>query len=363
MAKRFNVPPNWPTPPQGWTPEPGWQPDPAWGPAPEGWQLWVEQEETAATPREEAEPGAGSAEPAGSPAEVNGGQYRANYEQAYQQQASAAQPGAAKKFLSSTAGILSIIGLVLLALIVALALVIGEFFRSSLDSDQQGTDSSGGSSQIFGQSEQAEGETQQTGGEVKEYKGSGDQIIEISKPDGKDSSAWLEYEFKAKPDESFQVFSVAGKSSSDELSFYLHYLPEGDTSGSTWIDTEKRDRTEKIEVRATGDWVIRLHSVVDAPAHKVGDTIKGGYKGSNYIGDQAFTLDGGASKVKIKHKTTEEDAGLMVTALNPESGTWNTIDRTSGQEYEVSINIKDLPDKTAIKVDSQDGLEWEITFE
>ncbi|WP_172119967.1 hypothetical protein [Actinomyces faecalis] len=45
MSPRFNPPPNWPAPPEGFVPPPGWQPDPSWGPVPEGWQLWVDEEE------------------------------------------------------------------------------------------------------------------------------------------------------------------------------------------------------------------------------------------------------------------------------------------------------------------------------
>ena len=41
----FNPPPNWPQPPENWSPPAGWRPDPAWGPAPEGWQLWVEEQQ------------------------------------------------------------------------------------------------------------------------------------------------------------------------------------------------------------------------------------------------------------------------------------------------------------------------------
>lgn len=44
MPARYNPPPNWPPPPAGWTPPQGWTPDPAWGPAPQGWQLWVEDQ-------------------------------------------------------------------------------------------------------------------------------------------------------------------------------------------------------------------------------------------------------------------------------------------------------------------------------
>ncbi|WP_273652569.1 hypothetical protein [Cellulomonas fimi] len=52
--QRLNPPPNWPTPPDGWTPPPGWQPDPAWGPPPEGWQLWLPDEDGPARRRQDA---------------------------------------------------------------------------------------------------------------------------------------------------------------------------------------------------------------------------------------------------------------------------------------------------------------------
>lgn len=44
---KFNPPPGWPLPP-GWSPPSGWTPDPSWPPAPQGWVLWVEDEEPGA---------------------------------------------------------------------------------------------------------------------------------------------------------------------------------------------------------------------------------------------------------------------------------------------------------------------------
>lgn len=38
---RFNPPPGWPQPPPGWVPPSGWKPDSAWPAMPEGWQLWL----------------------------------------------------------------------------------------------------------------------------------------------------------------------------------------------------------------------------------------------------------------------------------------------------------------------------------
>lgn len=63
MARTFNPPPNWPKPPEGWEPPPGWQPDPAWGPAPEGWELWIDDQHT---------PGAVSAGDSGDGTEAHG---------------------------------------------------------------------------------------------------------------------------------------------------------------------------------------------------------------------------------------------------------------------------------------------------
>lgn len=47
---RFNSPPGWPQPPSDWTPPPGWKPDPAWPPLPDGWQLWIPDEDAQPTP-------------------------------------------------------------------------------------------------------------------------------------------------------------------------------------------------------------------------------------------------------------------------------------------------------------------------
>jgi len=55
---RFNPPPGWPQPPAGWVPPPGWTPDPAWPQLPEGWKLWLPDDNTPAddTPESESDP-------------------------------------------------------------------------------------------------------------------------------------------------------------------------------------------------------------------------------------------------------------------------------------------------------------------
>ncbi|HEY7051739.1 MAG TPA: hypothetical protein VH496_06335 [Mycobacterium sp.] len=45
---RINPPPNWPQPPKGWQPPEGWRPDASWPPPPPGWQLWLDDEQSAA---------------------------------------------------------------------------------------------------------------------------------------------------------------------------------------------------------------------------------------------------------------------------------------------------------------------------
>lgn len=63
---RFNPPPGWPQPPAGWTPPPSWKPDPAWPPMPEGWQLWLPDEDTSA-PSTPPAPDPGAADLPGQP--------------------------------------------------------------------------------------------------------------------------------------------------------------------------------------------------------------------------------------------------------------------------------------------------------
>lgn len=66
---RFNPPPGWPRPPDGWTPPEGWKPDPSWPAPPPGWNLWLTDEDVAATTVEEN--GEASADrPSAGPADV-----------------------------------------------------------------------------------------------------------------------------------------------------------------------------------------------------------------------------------------------------------------------------------------------------
>jgi hypothetical protein len=42
---RFNPPPGWPTPPRGWLPPAGWVPDASWPTPPDGWQLFIHDDD------------------------------------------------------------------------------------------------------------------------------------------------------------------------------------------------------------------------------------------------------------------------------------------------------------------------------
>ncbi|MGW0231574.1 DUF4041 domain-containing protein [Actinopolymorpha singaporensis] len=71
---KFNPPPGWPTPPPGWSPPPGWKPSPSWPDPPPGWQLWLPDDDAAATEEptadEVATHGDGSPDTAETPASL-----------------------------------------------------------------------------------------------------------------------------------------------------------------------------------------------------------------------------------------------------------------------------------------------------
>ena len=60
---RFNAPPDWPTPPLGWTPPDGWRPSATWPAPPEGWELWLPDEDESAQAPEPADPSAPTSAP------------------------------------------------------------------------------------------------------------------------------------------------------------------------------------------------------------------------------------------------------------------------------------------------------------
>ncbi len=47
---KYNPPPGWPQPPAGWTPPADWRADPSWPPMPDGWVLWLPDEDASAPP-------------------------------------------------------------------------------------------------------------------------------------------------------------------------------------------------------------------------------------------------------------------------------------------------------------------------
>ncbi len=61
MTMRFNPPPGWPTPPKGWIPPTGWGPDSSWPAPPDGWQLWLPDDDAIASPADAVHNAAASA--------------------------------------------------------------------------------------------------------------------------------------------------------------------------------------------------------------------------------------------------------------------------------------------------------------
>lgn len=298
----------------------------------------------------------GQAPYAGSQPYTQGG---APYQQAnpYSQTAAATvASGGKKNFFATGAGILTIIGAVLVALVIALVSVliigVGSSSSDSADSsyskgetyeDEYGT--------VYGTDTSA---THEDGSTI--YSGSGNQIFDIEKPDGSESVAWLEYEFTG--EDEYSSINFSSLDGDGELTSSVIDVDFGQKlTGSYWIDAEQiydGDYTQTLQIEAEGDWVIKLHPVSKAPVLKTGEKISG-------TSAQAFLYEPDTASTLKATFTTDDHGDLQIYAQGEDfEQAADMLITTNQNGYEGSVSMPE--GKQYISVSSYSGT-WELTFE
>lgn len=290
--------------------------------------------------------------------------------------ATAAANGSGKKnFFATGAGIVTIIGALLVVLIIALVstLIIGGGSKetsSSSDSYYSSSDESSASSDESA-SESDDSETVEEYGVTygkdvqvtdedgsKVYTGNGNQIFTIEKPEGLESVAWLEYDFKGEDEYSYISFRTL--SANDDLTgSIIDSTFEQNSTGSYWLDarTIYDDKyTEKLKVEAEGDWTIKVHPLSKAPVKKIGDSISG-----NAAAAFVYEPDA-ASNVKATFKAADEYGGdlQMTTQAEDLAPASKTLINTDQDDFEGSASMPE--GKQYVSVSAYSGT-WELTFE
>ncbi|WP_129358545.1 hypothetical protein [Rothia uropygioeca] len=321
MALRFNPPPHWPQPPEGWSPDPGWRPDPSWGPAPQGWFFWTDENgnpvpsahpedpsfipdepQQAPQPHEEQpgdeapdswQNGWGSSQ--ASRAENSQTEGPAPTRQYQQQQPDGwghqgqenpppqgsgwngnprNQPPRKKNFFATSAGILSIIGAILLILVIGLVLALTGVFGNTQDSGDSKAATSSSASESGNASDSANSSPEASASgdgpsgmrpeqanipandadPVVEFTGEGSQKVKTDKlEDGQ--VYYVEYWYQG--DSNFALWGLDDKG--EDAGLYANDIDE--TSGSSWIDMDGLYGNPKgFNVDATdGKWEIKVY--------------------------------------------------------------------------------------------------------
>jgi putative cell wall-binding protein len=122
------------------------------------------------------------------------------------------------------------------------------------------------------------------------YRGSGDSVISITKPDGLYKPAVMKATYSGSGH-----FSVNGLDATNQWTdLYVNDL--GGYSGTTLIDapTYSPDRTVRLEISADGPWTLELSSTDRLPTYGTGWTMSG-------TGDRVFRYTGGTTTRQIQH--------------------------------------------------------------
>lgn len=287
----------------------------------------------------------------------------------YSQTAAAtAASGGKKNFFTTGAGIVTIIGALLVVLLIALisTLVIGGGSKETSSSSDSHYSSSDESASEPDDSETVEeygvayGKDVQVADEdgSKVYIGNGNQIFTLEKPEGLESVAWLEYDFKG--EDEYSSISFRTLAANDDLTgSIIDSAFEQNSTGSYWLDarTIYDDKyTEKLKVEAEGDWTIKVHPLSKAPVKKIGDSISG-----NAAAAFLYEPDA-ASNVKATFKAADEYGGdlQMTTQAEDLDAVSKTLVNTDQDNFEGSASMPE--GKQYVSVSAYSGT-WELTFE
>ncbi|MDO4897712.1 MAG: hypothetical protein Q3965_00240 [Rothia sp. (in: high G+C Gram-positive bacteria)] len=264
-------------------------------------------------------------------------------------------PGTAPAPKSNKKLIFGIIGgilALLLILILALAFVLRGAFSDSSSSTSSSSRSSSSSSDALDAPKSSEYTTGGTA-DAPVYSGSGDQVIDIEKPGGKDSIVWLEYSFTGEDDfSSFYIKSLDAEAMANLSISEFEFGQE--LSGSYWLDTylfEPEERTVALEIEAEGDWTITLRSADSAPLFKSGDTLKGD-------SNTAFRVEGKDAITVDATFTAKDKFGADLTVYASSKDDKSALMRTEQSKFKGNFEIP--ADTQYVSVQPYNG-DWQLT--
>lgn len=200
-----------------------------------------------------------------------------------------------------------------------------------------------------------------TGGKAVTYEGQGDKTIDIEKPGGENSTAWVEYSFE--PDDQYTTFHVDALDSKGDTNAPIANVYgelKNTVTGSSFLDGHysHKEPTEKFDIRGEGKWKIVVHPISDAPVKKAGDTING-------TASQAFIIDSSSDStadIKVENGSNA-GAHFSITKLPDELGNDPIIDlfETGYPGYKGTVTLPN--GEHLYQVESWTGLKWEIKLD
>lgn len=282
-----------------------------------------------------------------------------NPQNSYQQNGSASAPAKkSKKVLWIVLSIALVLLLGLFFIIFSLVRVVSDSASSSDTSISQ--QDYGSDTWSEGASDSGDYSRESTSGETKTYEGKGEKTIDIEKPGGSDSTAWVEYTYK--PTDKYDSLDIEAEDSTggDNSPLVSMY---GDTSGeytgSAFLDGKYSHQkpTTKLKISGEGEWKIVIHPLDDAPVKKAGDSING-------TATQAFIVDdsdGATLDVKVENG---DDAGMHfgITKFPDDIANDSAINLLETDYPGYEGTVKTPGGKHLYQVESWTGLKWEITL-
>lgn len=194
----------------------------------------------------------------------------------------------------------------------------------------------------------------QNPGSANTYEGSGDSTVDITKPDGINSPAWVEIEYTAS-NNNYDFLSVNGMDGDGMTTEYLVDTSMRDKTfkGSVWIDARytSSEPTHSLSVEGEGDWKITVHSVADAPVYTGEHTFKDARL-------EAFIVEGENKTASIT--TTQDFLGNLLVEIRPEDeGFFSSLFYTQLPGIQGSISLPN--GKNAYQLGSYSS-GWELTI-
>ena len=296
---RFNPPPNWPRFPEGWVPPEGWEPHPSWGVVPPGWQLWVPSVDQSRS--------------------SESSKNLPDYGSTPRKQQKSRRFGAYSSIITAGSITLSTAVVAFATLGNGVDEILSPEYVQALDTlsfwngHNKTVDFSNTATwpaHTLYQNYSEVGSNSPTITSTQELSGTGEALLDLSRPDGPVEPAWVEYEITPSDTNDPEVTFLGGSQEQFINVIASANKQEEPVKGSIWLDTNVSKSSQKVQVSTRGEWKITVHPVSDAPLYDSISQLAG-------TGQQAFILQ----QIQGAHLIYAPQSEVSAQSLSPFSVT------------------------------------------